>query len=111
VEALVAQGLPVLFIWADRDRVVAPGALAEVVTALPAEVIGGRHGWLLTEPEEFATLLRNALVVHSMLERKQRGQALVLPKGASLADLIPPERRAATRRQERPTPRADRMRR
>jgi hypothetical protein len=74
-------------------------------------VIGGRHGWLLTEPEEFATLLRNALVVHAMLERKQRGQALVLPKGASLADLIPAERRAATRRPEQRTARPGRMRR
>jgi pimeloyl-ACP methyl ester carboxylesterase len=111
VEALVAQGVPVLFIWADRDRVVAPGALADVVTSLPAEIIGGRHGWLLTEPEEFATLLRNALVVHTMLERKRRGQAVVLPKGASLADLIPPERRAATRRPEQPVPAPGRMRR
>jgi pimeloyl-ACP methyl ester carboxylesterase len=111
VEALVADGMPVLFIWADRDRVVAPGALADVVTSLPAEVIGGRHGWLLTEPEEFATLLRNALVVHTMLERKRRGQAVVLPKGSSLADLIPPERRSATRRPEQPAATADTMRR
>lgn len=110
VEALVAQGQPILFIWADRDRVVAPGALAEIVTALPAEVIEGRHGWLLTEPEDFATLLRNALVVHVMLERKRRGQALVLPKGTSLADLIPPERRAATRPPESPLPAPGRMR-
>lgn len=99
-EALVARGTPVLFIWADSDRVVAPGALADIVTALPAEIIEGRHGWLLTEPEDFATLLRNALVVHSMLERKRRGQSLVLPKGASLADLIPAERRSATRAKE-----------
>jgi pimeloyl-ACP methyl ester carboxylesterase len=111
VETLVAQGVPVLFIWADRDRVVAPGALADVVTSLPAEVIGGRHGWLLTEPEEFATLLRNALVVHTMLERKRRGQAVVLPRGASLADLIPPERRSASRRPEPSVPAPDRMRR
>lgn len=101
-EALVARGTPVLFIWADSDRVVAPGALAEVVTALPAEIIEGRHGWLLTEPEDFATLLRNALVVHSMLERKRRGQSLVLPRGASLADLIPAERRMAARAPEPP---------
>jgi pimeloyl-ACP methyl ester carboxylesterase len=111
VEALVAQSMPVLFIWADRDRVVAPGALADVVTSLPAEVIGGRHGWLLTEPEQFATLLRNALVVHAMLERKQRGQVGVLPKGMSLADLIPPERRSAARRPEQPSTTPDRMRR
>jgi hypothetical protein len=109
--ALVARGMPVLFIWADSDRVVAPGALAEVVTALPAEVIEGRHGWLLTEPEDFATLLRNALVVHAMLERKRRGQAVVLPKGASLADLIPEERRTAARQEQRPEPGPGRMRR
>ena len=103
-EALVVRGTPVLFIWGDSDRIVAPGALANVVTSLPAEVIQGRHGWLLTEPEEFATLMRNALVVHAMLERTYRGQALVLPKGASLGDLIPHERRLAARTpdQERP---------
>jgi hypothetical protein len=32
-----------------------------------------------------------------MLERKRRGQAFVLPMGTSLADLIPAERRSATR--------------
>jgi pimeloyl-ACP methyl ester carboxylesterase len=96
-EQLIAAGLPVLFVWGDADRLVARGALGEVAGSLPSEVVQGRHGWLLTEPEEFATLLRNALVVHAMLERKQRGQAVVLPPGASLADLIPTERRAAAR--------------
>ncbi len=96
-QSLIAAGLPVLFVWGDADRIVAPGALASVVSHLPAEVVHGRHGWLLTEPEEFATLMRNALVVHAMLERKQRGQSLVLPVGTSLADLIPHERRSASR--------------
>ena len=96
-EELVASGVPVLFVWGDADRLVLPGDLAQAAGQLPAEVVRGRHGWLLTEPEEFATLLRNALVVHAMLERKKRGQALVLPRGYSLADLIPPERRSATR--------------
>jgi pimeloyl-ACP methyl ester carboxylesterase len=95
--ALVASNLPVLFVWGDDDRLVLPGALKEVAGSLPAEVVRGRHGWLLSRPEEFSTLLRNALVVHAMLERSRRGQALVLPKGTSLADLIPPERRSATR--------------
>ncbi|MFP5219227.1 MAG: alpha/beta fold hydrolase [Actinomycetes bacterium] len=94
---LVTAGLPVLFVWGDSDRLVLPGALSQVEGSLPAEVVRGRHGWLLTEPEEFSTLLRNALVVHAMLERKKRGQALVLPKGYSLADLVPPERRTAAR--------------
>lgn len=96
-EQLVASGLPVLFVWGDADRLIAPGGLGAVAGSLPSEVVRGRHGWLLTQPEEFATLLRNALVVHAMLERKQRGQAVVLPPGASLADLIPAERRSAAR--------------
>ncbi len=95
--ALVERGLPVLFIWADSDRVIAPGALGDVVTDLPAEVVEGHHGWLLIDPEAFSSLLRNALVVHAMLERKQRGQSMVLPLGTSLVDLIPHERRAASR--------------
>lgn len=98
-ESLVARGLPVLFIWGDADRLIAPGELGRVMGSLPAEIVHGRHGWLMTEPEEFATLLRNALVVHAMLERRKRGHALVLPVGQSLADLIPQERRAATRTQ------------
>jgi pimeloyl-ACP methyl ester carboxylesterase len=97
VESLVAAGLPVLMIWGDDDRIVAPGRLGAVLGSLPSEVVRGNHGWLLTEPEEFAALLRNALVVHAMLERRRRGQAIVLPRGASLADFIPPERRAAAR--------------
>jgi pimeloyl-ACP methyl ester carboxylesterase len=104
---LVEAGMPVLFIWGDADRLVLPGDLALVEGSLPNEVVRGRHGWLLTEPEEFATLLHNALTVHAMLERRRRGQSLVLPHGATLADLIPPERRSATRVQR---PRARRQR-
>ena len=96
-QALVAEGMPVLFVWGDQDRLVLPGALRSVEGVIPAEVVHGRHGWLLTEPEEFATILRDALVVHAMLERRQRGQSLRLPAGRSLAELIPPERRNAAR--------------
>ena len=95
---LVASGVPVLFVWGDDDKLILPGALADVAGSLPNEVVTGRHGWLLNRPEEFSSLIRNALVVHAMLERKKRGQALVLPRGSSLADLIPRERRSATRR-------------
>jgi pimeloyl-ACP methyl ester carboxylesterase len=96
-EALVRAGLPVLFVWGDADRLIAPGELGTVAGSLPAEVVRGRHGWLMTEPEEFATLMRNSLVVHVMLERRRRGQAVVLPEGVSLADLIPEERRTVAR--------------
>lgn len=101
--ALVARGLPLLFVWGDDDQVIAPGALGDIAADLPAEVVHGRHGWLLTHPEEFAALLRNALVVHAMLERRQRrlprpaDGALTLPAGMSLADFIPKERRAVRR--------------
>lgn len=99
--ALVARGVPLLFVWGDADRLIAPGALRDIAADLPAEVVHGRHGWLLTHPEEFATLLRNALVVHAMLERRKRGidqpGALALPSGVSLADFIPKERRSITR--------------
>jgi pimeloyl-ACP methyl ester carboxylesterase len=94
---LVASGVPVLFFWGDNDKLILPGALQSIVGSLPSEVVQGRHGWLLSRPEEFASLVRDALVVHAMLERKQRGQAMVLPKGSSLADLIPPERRLTAR--------------
>jgi pimeloyl-ACP methyl ester carboxylesterase len=94
---LVAEGMPVLFVWGDQDRLILPGALRSVEGALPAEVVHGRHGWLLTEPAEFATVLRDALVVHAMLERRQRGQSLRLPRGVPLSELIPPERRTSAR--------------
>jgi pimeloyl-ACP methyl ester carboxylesterase len=95
--ALVRRGMPVLFVWGDQDRLILPGALHKIEGSLPSEVVHGRHGWLLTQPDEFATLMRNALVVHAMLERTKRGQSIVLPKGTSLADFIPPERRTVTR--------------
>jgi pimeloyl-ACP methyl ester carboxylesterase len=101
---LVAAGLPVLFIWGDQDRLILPGALKQVEGSLPAEMVHGKHGWLLSEPEEFSALLRNALVVHAMLERSKRGQSVVLPKGATLADLLPQERRTAARVAERRAP-------
>jgi pimeloyl-ACP methyl ester carboxylesterase len=95
--ALAEAGLPMLFVWADEDRVIAPGRLAEVAAALPAEVVRGRHGWLLSEPEEFASLLHDALVVTAMLER--RGTATrpssVLPRGVRLDDLLPERRHRA----------------
>jgi pimeloyl-ACP methyl ester carboxylesterase len=95
--ALVASGMPVLFVWGDQDRLILPGALKSIESSLPAEVVHGRHGWLLTEPEEFATILRDALVVHAMLERSIRGQSLRLPAGVDLATFIPPERRTFAR--------------
>ena len=87
--SLVLGGTPVLFVWGDDDRLIAPGSLAGVVAQLPAQVVHGRHGWLLTEPAAFAELVRNALVVHAMLEHRAPGRAVVVPVGRSLAELLP----------------------
>lgn len=92
---LVDDGLPVLFVWGDSDRLITPGAFAEIANDMPPEVVAGRHGWLLTEPETFATLLHDALVVHAMLERSRRGTRAARPEGGAL---FPPERRSRARR-------------
>jgi pimeloyl-ACP methyl ester carboxylesterase len=86
---LVRAGVPVLFVWGDGDRLIAPGALADVVAQLPAEVVHGRHGWLLTDPAAFAELVRNALVVHAMLERRPGSRAAVASPGRSLPERLP----------------------
>jgi glycogen operon protein len=91
-QRLVDDGLPVLFVWGDRDRLITPGAFQEIANSMPPEVVAGRHGWLLTEPETFAALLHNALVVHAMLERSRRGQRV-----PSSGPLFPPERRTRAR--------------
>ena len=96
-QELVASGMPVLFVWGDRDRLIAPGAFAKIESAIAHEIVEGRHGWLLAEPENFATLLRNALVVHAMLERKQRGQSPAVAPDATLSEAFPPERRHRNR--------------
>lgn len=95
--ALVARGLPVLFFWGDGDRLIVPGALRHVVAELPAQVVHGRHGWLLTHPEDFAAVLGDALVVLALLERRSPAapghdrrplRVLVLPEGHTLTDLL-----------------------
>lgn len=98
---LVDSGLPVLFVWGDRDRLTTPGELAGVVSELGPEIVAGRHGWMLTEPAEFAGVIRDALVVHAMLERRRRQlpsasteatQAAHEGQEASIARLFPDER-------------------
>jgi pimeloyl-ACP methyl ester carboxylesterase len=98
---LVQSGLPLLFIWNDEDRVIAPGAFSALDGELVRHSVPGRHGWLLTNQAAAAEVLHNALFVHALLERKQRGErtprAIVLPVGTTLADLFPAERRRRAR--------------
>lgn len=107
VAEVVDSGLPALFVWGDRDRLIAPGRLAAVTGQLGPEVVRGRHGWMINHPDEFAETLRSALVVHAMLERSRRGRggggtaagraALRFGPGQSLSDLFPEERRRRAR--------------
>ena len=71
-QQVVDRGLPVLFVWSDRDRLVTPGALAGVAASLPPETVHGRHGWLLTSPGELSRLLHDALVVQAASERQHK---------------------------------------
>jgi pimeloyl-ACP methyl ester carboxylesterase len=113
VAEVVDSGLPALFVWGDRDRLIMPGRLAKVGGQLGPEVVRGRHGWMINHPDEFAATLRDALVVHALLERTRRGEARAstavrLGPGQSLADLFPPERRRRARHAPAPAERPDR---
>src|ERR1700712_858171 len=113
VAEVVDSGLPALFVWGDRDRLIMPGRLAKVGGQFGPEVGRGRHGWMINHPEEFAATLRDALVVHALLERTRRGEARAttavrLGPGQTLSDLFPPERRRRARHVPAPADRPDR---
>jgi pimeloyl-ACP methyl ester carboxylesterase len=105
VAEVVDSGLPALFVWGNRDRLIVPGRLAKVTGPLGPEVVHGRHGWMLNHPDEFAATIRDALVVHALLERARREPGAATPGLAalrfgpdvSLLDLFPEERRRRAR--------------
>src|SRR4051794_31318816 len=105
VAEVVDSGLPALFVWGDRDRLIMPGRLAKVTGPLGPDVVHGRHGWMLNHPDEFAATIRDALVVHALLERSRREPAPTSPgltalrfgPDVSLVDLFPDERRRRAR--------------
>ncbi len=98
---LVDSGLPVIFVWGEQDQLMMPGAFAAIESAVPANIVRGRHGWLLSDPEQFGSVLHDALLVHGMLEQERRGAVVVPAHDSSLATVIPHERR----NRARPTPR------
>jgi len=100
-ETLVTSGLPVIFVWGDRDRLMLPGAFAAIENEVPLSIVQGRHGWLLSDPEQFGSVLHDALLVHGMLEQDRRGRLVVPAEDTPLAKVIPHERR---RRSRRPPP-------
>jgi hypothetical protein len=95
---LVESGLAVIFVWGDQDRLVLPGAFAAIESDVPASIVRGRHGWLLSDPEQFGSVLHDALLVHGMLESERRGQLVVVDEATSLATVLPHERRGRARK-------------
>lgn len=101
-QAVVDAGVPVVFVWGDRDRLIGPGRYAGVSLPLGPDVVVGGHGWMLTEPAEFAAAVRDALVVHALMERLRRGQPAAGPV-PSLTEAFPPERRRRARHEPKPS--------
>jgi len=85
-----------------REEAMGGGALADVAGSLPSEVVHGRHGWLLSDPEQFGSVLHDSLLVHAMLEQERRGRSLVPDEDTTLAKVIPHERRRRARTPETP---------
>ena len=103
-------GLPTLYVWGDRDRLVLPGRLNGLGGPQNTEIVSGGHGWVITHPHEFAVTLRAALAVHALLEReirgepaghrrhrRRRGRGAAVEPATPLAPLFPPERRHRAR--------------
>lgn len=95
---LIDEGLAVIFVWGDQDRLVLPGAFAAITSQVPASIVRGRHGWLVSDPEQFGSVLHDALLVHGLLESERRGRAVAVDDATSLATVLPPERRGRARK-------------
>ncbi len=95
-QAVVDAGVPVVFVWGAGDHLITPGRFAQVSLPLAPDVVLGNHGWMLTQPDEFAAGVRDGLVVHALLERARRGQPPP-PPGTPLPVAYPPERRYRAR--------------
>jgi pimeloyl-ACP methyl ester carboxylesterase len=57
LQAAVAEGIPVRLVFANADHVVRPGDLPTCAPGITTETVGGRHGWMLSEPNRFAGLV------------------------------------------------------
>ncbi len=104
---LADSGMPTLYVWGDRDRLVLPGRLHGLAAPQSTATIAGGHGWVITHPKEFAARLHEALAMHAALEREVRGEpvsaataaisAAITDPTSPLAELFPLERRRRAR--------------
>jgi pimeloyl-ACP methyl ester carboxylesterase len=58
-----ARGLPVLVLWGEADDVIPRASLEALCAALgsTAEVVPGRHSWLIADPDAFGAVMANTV--------------------------------------------------
>ena len=64
LEALHRRGMPVVVVWARRDRVLSDApfaALSEALVDAPTISVPGGHGWLLSDPAQFGEVMTNVV--------------------------------------------------
>lgn len=62
-------GIPVTILWGDQDRVLPEAAFLSLAEAAggSADIVPGRHSWLIADPEGFGEVMTNSLSVHAMV--------------------------------------------
>lgn len=73
LNALRETGLPVTILWGDQDRVLPESAFIALceATGSDADIVDGRHSWLIADPEGFGEILTNSLSVHSLVKKRE----------------------------------------
>jgi pimeloyl-ACP methyl ester carboxylesterase len=81
LNALRQSGLPVTILWGDQDRVLPESAFIALCEAAgsDADVVDGRHSWLIADPEGFGEILTNSLSVHSLVKQRESPPVPGLP--------------------------------
>ena len=73
LDELRRRELPVVVLWGDEDRVLPEAsmrAMMEVLGGSP-QVVPGRHGWLLEDPDRFGEVMTNVVEVAEAARRAE----------------------------------------
>ncbi|MGH3794243.1 MAG: alpha/beta fold hydrolase [Pseudonocardiaceae bacterium] len=71
LEELKRRRLPVVIVWSKDDNVIPRASLATLRSALgdPAVItVPGSHGWVLSDPERFAEVITNLILIPAGLD-------------------------------------------
>ena len=73
LEALKQRGLPVVVLWGKEDKVLPEASLEAIAEALggEADVVDGRHSWLLADPDSFGEVMTNVIAVAEYARRRK----------------------------------------